>query len=204
MCDLGEKLVIWLDGELSRSEAAEIERHVKRCEECRERAASYKQISGAIVLHCQEQFASQTRPSLRLRGAPVVALGAAAAVVLLFVGHAKQRPLQPPVNEVVRAVVPDMPAHAKDAPASRAMKPSPVDAAVSKPVYRHRTPRVSAQPESQQPFRQENWVPAEAAVQITIPAESMFAPGAVPQGVSFSAELIVAADGSAESVRLRP
>jgi hypothetical protein len=48
-----------------------------------------------------------------------------------------------------------------------------------------------------------NWAP-EPAVQIGIPAEAMFAPGTVPQGVSFSAELRLAADGSAHELRLQP
>ena len=46
--------------------------------------------------------------------------------------------------------------------------------------------------------------PEPAAIQIAIPADEMFPPGAVPAGVNFVAELSIAADGSAEQLRLRP
>lgn len=46
-------------------------------------------------------------------------------------------------------------------------------------------------------------LPAEPAIQIAVPAEAMFPPGAVPEGVNFIADLTIAADGS-EQVRLRP
>ena len=49
-----------------------------------------------------------------------------------------------------------------------------------------------------------NWAPAEPAIEIAIPAESMFPPGAVPEGVTFTAELRIGADGSAQQMRLRP
>ncbi len=36
MCDFSGRLVAWMDGELEASEAAEVERHVVACVECRE------------------------------------------------------------------------------------------------------------------------------------------------------------------------
>jgi hypothetical protein len=47
-------------------------------------------------------------------------------------------------------------------------------------------------------------LPAEPAIEITIPSDAMFPPGAVPEGVSFVAEVILGADGSAERLRLQP
>src|SRR6202043_2129345 len=47
------------------------------------------------------------------------------------------------------------------------------------------------------------WQPTETAVQIAIPADAMFPPGAMPKGMNFIAELSIAADGSVEQVRLR-
>jgi hypothetical protein len=41
-------------------------------------------------------------------------------------------------------------------------------------------------------------------IQIAIPADEMFPPGAVPEGMHFVADLTIAADGSAERLRLRP
>jgi hypothetical protein len=49
-----------------------------------------------------------------------------------------------------------------------------------------------------------NWLPAAPALEIAIPAEAMFPPGAVPEGVSFTADLTIGADGSAQRVRLLP
>jgi hypothetical protein len=43
----------------------------------------------------------------------------------------------------------------------------------------------------------------ETAVQIAIPADAMFPPGAVPNGMNWNAELIIAPDGSVKQVRLR-
>jgi anti-sigma factor RsiW len=197
MCDFGDKLIAWLDGELSRSEASEIEHHVHGCEECWRRIASYKEMSAAIISHCDARLASQAQASLRLRWKSVLVLAAAAAVAFLLVRHAsvERRLSQAPLNEVVHAAVPKTLAKSLLGGAR---------ASLSKPVHKHRSIRVSRQTEPQEYIREGNWVPAESAVQITIPAESMFAPGAVPLGASFSAELILAADGSAQSIRLRP
>jgi hypothetical protein len=47
---------------------------------------------------------------------------------------------------------------------------------------------------------------AEPAIEIAIPADAMFPPGAVPTGMSFMAELTIAADGTALQLglHLRP
>jgi len=47
-------------------------------------------------------------------------------------------------------------------------------------------------------------LPDEPVIQIAIPAEEMFPPGAVPEGMHFVADVTIAADGSAERLRLRP
>ena len=49
-----------------------------------------------------------------------------------------------------------------------------------------------------------SWTPAEPAIQIAIPAAAMFPPGAVPDGLTFIADVTIAADGSAQRLRLRP
>ncbi len=52
MCDysgkLSGKLIAWLDNELPAEEAAEVERHVAVCSECRSDAGTYKSLSGDI------------------------------------------------------------------------------------------------------------------------------------------------------------
>jgi hypothetical protein len=49
-----------------------------------------------------------------------------------------------------------------------------------------------------------NWIPVESVIEIVIPAEAVFPPGAVPEGVSFNADLTIGADGSARGLWLRP
>ena len=48
MCEFSGKLIAWMDRELPESEAADVERHLGACAECRERLAAYKQVSGDI------------------------------------------------------------------------------------------------------------------------------------------------------------
>jgi hypothetical protein len=47
-------------------------------------------------------------------------------------------------------------------------------------------------------------LPEESMIRIAIPAEEMFPPGAVPEGMNFVADVTIAPDGSAERIRLRP
>jgi len=47
-------------------------------------------------------------------------------------------------------------------------------------------------------------MPQEPVIQIAIPADEMFPPGAVPQGMHFIADVTISPDGSAERLRLRP
>ncbi len=42
MCDFQPKLVAWLDHELPEDQAAEVERHVQACEECRAERENYE------------------------------------------------------------------------------------------------------------------------------------------------------------------
>jgi hypothetical protein len=44
----------------------------------------------------------------------------------------------------------------------------------------------------------------EPSIEIAIPIEAVFAPGAVPPGFSFAAELSIANDGSSRGMWLRP
>ena len=49
----------------------------------------------------------------------------------------------------------------------------------------------------------ENWAMAEPAIQIAIPADAMFPPGAVPEGATYVANLSLT-DGSVQGIRLQP
>jgi hypothetical protein len=45
--------------------------------------------------------------------------------------------------------------------------------------------------------------PVDDAIEIAIPAEAMFPPGVMPDGINFIADLRIAPDGSVKQVRLR-
>jgi hypothetical protein len=54
------------------------------------------------------------------------------------------------------------------------------------------------------PVQSAELLPTEPAIEIAIPSDAMFPPGAVPEGVSFVADVTLGADGSAERLRLQP
>ncbi len=183
MCDFQAKLIAWLDHELLENQAAEVERHVQACEQCRAERERYEQVSRTFDAYCDAVMAAKTHRSVP-RWIPAVsgALLAIAATVLLFTF---QRPRIEP-----RPVV---------TPATTA---APVQILASEPAVHRKIPRRHAVLPVQEPSAK--WQPAETAVQITIPAETMFAPGAIPEGMNFVAELSIGPDGSVERLRLRP
>ena len=61
MCDFSGRLVAWMDRELPDEEAADAERHVRDCSECRRRVDAYKQVSRAFVAHCDAVMEGTTR-----------------------------------------------------------------------------------------------------------------------------------------------
>ena len=81
MCDFSGKLIAWLDRELPAEEAAEVERHVEACSECRSDVDAYKRVSSEFDAYCDEAIASSARRGMP-RWVPVVsAAGAVAALV---------------------------------------------------------------------------------------------------------------------------
>jgi len=183
----------WLDRELGNDQMVELERSIGACSECRSRLESYKQASANLDAYCDAVLSANTQQKRLPRWAPVLTTAAAAAItatlVLVLLRVRVEPPaLRPPVQVQVQASPPAM-VH-ENVPAAT---PTP-----SKTMHRLRattpgTPRQTA-----------NWQPTERAIQISIPAEAMFPPGAVPQGVNFIADLSIAADGSAQQIRLRP
>jgi hypothetical protein len=180
MCDYSGKLVAWMDRELPDSEAADVERHVLACVECWRRIDEYEQVSATFVAYCDAAVGQKTPSRLR-HWVPVLSGVAAAAVLALVFMRAsvKQIPIQPRAAEAAPAIVLEAP-------------PMPV-----KTVHRRR-------PVSRVKVANAAWRLPEPAIQIVIPADAMFPPGAVPEGVSFIAELDIADDGSAQGLRLQP
>jgi anti-sigma factor RsiW len=181
MCDFSGRLVAWMDRELPDNEAADVERHVRECSECRGRVDTYEEVSRAFVAYCDAAMEGKTHRRL----SPWVPLlsGAAAAAAVLFIvfqpASVKQIPAPPLVAAASPAIV---------------LKTEP------RPVKRVHRRHWIAPMKTPDP----NWALPEPAIQIAIPVEAMFPPGAVPEGITFIAEVSMAADGSVRGVRLQP
>lgn len=182
MCDVSGRLVAWMDGELPENEAAVIEQHVRACSECRDRVVRYEEVSHRFASYYEAAAQTSMRTAGKLpRWVPVVGAAAAAAVLVLALLPRSMKPV-PAVPQV--AVAPP--------PVAVRTAATPLKPAANHHVAAHRrAPRA-------------NWAMAQPAIQIAIPAEAMFPPGAVPEGVHYVANLSLAADGSVQPLRLQP
>jgi anti-sigma factor RsiW len=196
MCDYSGKLVAWMDGELSSEEMADVERHCEECAECRTRLEKYRKVSKAFDEYCDAATAIKTRPRrVRLLAGLSVAAAALLAVAvgwILVRSHSERLPAVPtpqalaalPAAQLEVAAVPIETAHHRHAPRER----SPQEKAQSPTLRRPEVASLSSEP----------------AIQIAIPAESMFPPGAIPEGINFTANVSFGPDGSARQIRLQP
>ena len=185
MCDVQGKLIAWLDRELPTDQSSEVERHVERCEECRCWVATYRHLSEALDDYCDAMMAAKA-PRRVPRWVPVLASALVVASVLP-VAFLRTRVEPPPVvaPTVASASVPNV-------VTPLAAKPAPRKATIRR---HHAAPRVQERATEVQAM--------DTAIEIAIPAEAMFPPGAVPNGINFIAELRIAPDGSVKQVRLR-
>ncbi len=204
MCDysgkLSGKLIAWLDNELPAEEAAEVERHVAACSECRSDAGTYKRLSGEIDAYCDAAIASGgTRETFRW--APVATAAAAVAVLFLLMPRTHVEPAVFTAPERVASASP------------AALAPAVPGALSSMPRTHRRQTAASTTPRNANAALAINQndgsqnvgsLPDQPMIQIAIPADEMFPPGAVPEGMHFVADLTIAPDGSAERLRLRP
>jgi putative zinc finger protein len=185
MCDFSGRLIAWLDGELAADEAGEVGRHLRVCAECRGELNIYERLSGAVDACCEAaMLASAPR---RQRYGKAVALGvsvaAVVAVVALMLAWPRGRHNVQPSARPAPVAVPTI-EEAQAAPAPKVP---------AKALHRLR----AAVPAQSQEAR---WPIAEPAIQITIPAEAVFPPGAVPEGVSFVADVRIPAGGSPQQL----
>ena len=206
MCDFTEKLMAWVDKELSHYDTAAVQRHLQDCPECRDRVEAYRRVSSAFDRYCEAYCDAVTaskhgrklnRRVLAISGGVAVA----AAVVMFFLLAARWR-VQPaalkaaPTQTAIDAANALPPAHATQT----------IPAVIS-PVARIERQKRAEQVKQAAPTRQSEetgWLASEPAVEIAIPADAIFPPGAVPEGVGFTADVMIAPDGSAQQVRLRP
>ena len=187
MCDFSGRLVAWMDGELAENEAAAVKTHVPTCAECHERLAAYQKASLGFAAHygavTEEATAAKVHRRLP-RWVPVLAgVAAVAAVFLLAFMPRSAKPI-PVVPQVASASTP--------------VALGPVTKPLQKvqPVQRR---HVAARRKAPSP----NWAMAGPAVQIAIPVEAMFPPGAMPAGVNYIANVSLT-DGSVQGIRLQP
>jgi anti-sigma factor RsiW len=184
----------WLDRELGNDEMVELERHIGACSECRSRLESYKQSSATFDAYCDAVVSAKTHRRRVPRWVPALTTAAAAAITATLVLALLRARVEPPALPPPVQVQVEVQAHPPAMVLENVPAPTP---APGKTMHRPRTTPGT--------LRQTViWQPTERAIQISIPAESMFPPGAVPQGVNFIADLSIAADGSAEQIRLRP
>lgn len=200
MCECSGKLIAWMDRELSAEEAAEVERHLQTCSECRGRLDAYKQVSAEFDACCEEMMASGVTRRANPWTAVTAAAGAAATLVALFFVW-PSAPVQPPavhfpeadqgaaVSPVLAESAPPAPLH----PARRISRPQIV-----------RPAQIQAADAAHAQSRSVYSVPEGPVIQVSIPADEMFPPGAFPQGMRFVADVTLAVDGSPERMSLRP
>ena len=179
MCDFSGRLVAWMDRELPNTEAVDVERHVRDCSECRRRVDAYEEVRCAFVSFCNVVTGATKRRRLP-PWVPVLSTAAAAGVLLLVFQPAavKRIPVRP-----------------------RVAHPPPVIVLETAPRPAKKVQRQHVMASMKTP--NEKWALAEPAIQIAIPVEAMFPPGAVPEGTTFIADLSMAADGSVQGLRLQ-
>jgi hypothetical protein len=163
MCDFSGKLIAWLDRELTEAEAIQVGRHVRRCAECRRAVSSYQEISDAF-LDCYAGAMPAQRTQIHWIWASVA--GGIAAAILLAAVLARPDPEQ----------LPTLPP-AMHAPAI-AFEKTPTRMVA---VHARHEPRPK-------PIRTQ-WIAEEPTVEVVLPADALFPPGAVPAGFSYIADV---------------
>jgi anti-sigma factor RsiW len=199
MCEFSGKLIAWLDRELPAEDAMDVERHLGFCAECRSRAEAYRQVTATFEQYCDAygDAVMASVPSRRRRRHVLTAWEAAAlaaaaiAALFLFVARAHVQ-LSPG-----RATAP----LAGTSGVSRSNQAADGrQSAQSMNISAEQTGQAGASPQTYDA----NGLLAEPAVEIAIPADALLPPGAVPDGVTFAADVTIAPDGSAQQIRLRP
>jgi Putative zinc-finger len=193
MCEHQPNLIAWLDGELSPVEAAAAARHVEACGSCRAQLASLRDASQNFQHYCSAVLAASSKPKFP-RWMPALTAAALVAAATLFLIFPRKHAATPPP-------VPAPIATATAAP-TPATTPAPVITPAPAPAPRKAAPH-ARRANSANAASVAAWRPTETAVEIAIPADAMFAPGAVPPGMKFFAEMSIAPDGSVRQVRLR-
>ena len=202
MCEFSGKLIAWIDRELPADEAAEVEKHLETCAGCRDDVDAYERASAEFSAYCDEVAAAEAHPGAP-RWVPAAAVaGVAASLAALFLLWPRPR-----VEPVTQALQHTVSTEGPSLAASARFLVTPPNRKIRE-IHRGPTkPSVEAARFPQPPAPQHETaylLPSEPVIQIAIPASEMLPPGAVPEGMNFVADLSIAADGSADGLRLRP
>ena len=202
-----------MDREVEPCEAAELERHVAECAECRSCAAEFRRVSGAFEEYCEEVGRQwEGRQATRMQ----LLLWAAAAAILLAVILGYSRPQL--VTREERLASPAAVGMDSATAVTERAKAKTAEAAMSGHHTLRRAGAVHAERGAASPrlcaeqgcasgsaeIAREDGLAREPAIEIAIPVEAMFPPGAVPDGLNFVADMSIGADAGAEQLRLRP
>jgi hypothetical protein len=206
MCELSEKLVRWMDGELTGTDAAVIDGHLKECQECRERLAVYREASDGFTVYCHAAVTTCVGETRRRIPRWIFAAAAAAVTLLVVLAHDERHSpgtatglLSSPLAVTTPTARPEV-----GSLSARLAQPS------EKPAKSQGSERVPTHDRSGQaspartPARWVASMPAGPSIEIAIPSDAIFPPGAMPAGMSFVANVTLGTDGSAERLRLEP
>jgi len=181
MCEFEARLIAWIDGELEPEASGEMERHLEVCGNCSAQAAEYRDVSQAFAAFSALPGRKQRHPGRKL----AIVAGAVAAAAAVVATWLPRLPQIPPLA---------VPLHIAAPPAFAFALPAAAPALVKR---LHRAAATSAKSRVFQ-------MSLEPTIEIAIPADAMFAPGAFPPGFAFPADLSIANDGFPEALRVRP
>lgn len=199
MCEFSGQLIAWLDRELPAEDAADVQRHLELCAECRSCVEAYRQVTTTFDLYCDAYYeaamasvAGGKRRRRLLRAWEAAAL-AAAAIAALFLF-------------VARAHVQRLSVRAPELAASTPIVSQPTETTHATQPPRATASRARRSGQATPPLKTGDGdeVSFEPALEIAIPADAILPPGAVPEGVSFDADVTIAPDGSAQQINLTP
>lgn len=186
MCEQ-KNLIAWLDGELDTAEADAVREHVVSCGQCTERVRAFREVSQDVQAYMLVAPAAIPAQRTRLKWAGVAAAAAIAATILVSIflrPHDQEHKIagQQIVPNPVREVMPEPPRVAQPVvPRKRRIRHAVPVAPVQSTEY------------SEGPV-----------IRVAIPADQLFAPGAVPAGVEIFADMALAPDGSIRELRVLP
>ena len=183
MCEYENSLIAWIDGEMEPDAALDVEHHLRICESCSIKASQYREVSQAFATYCAAVPIRKNSFPWRWTAVAAGFAAAAAAILWMLPGSVEPLPLPSP--------------KASHAPAMAFQtQPASVPAPVKRVHHQTIAKRTEIPPAA--------WTGLEPSIEIAIPADAIFAPGALPPGVTFTADLSIGGDGSPRILRVQP